>query len=117
MPRSMNRVASRQRRKKLIKEAKGHRGGRGNLLRPVRDGLQKARVYAYRDRKVRKREFRQLWIMRIAAAAKSLGISYSQLMGQLNKSGVEINRKALSELAISDFGAFKQLVDELQAHA
>ncbi len=117
MPRSKNSVASRSRRRKILKAAKGQRGGRRNLLKSARDGVQKGRQYAYRDRRVRKRDFRRLWIVRIGAAAKSLGTSYSRFMGQLKAAGIEIDRKALSELAISDPGAFQQLVDATRAAA
>lgn len=113
MPRSMNRVASRRRRKKLIKEAKGQRGGRRNLLRPARDGRQKAMLYAYRDRRNRKRDFRSLWIIRIAAAAKMNGTSYSRLIGRLRAAGVDINRKMLADLAIHDPDAFRLLVEQI----
>ena len=111
MPRSMNRVASRRRRKKLIKDAKGQRGGRRNLLRSARDGRQKALLHAYRDRRRRKREFRSLWIVRIAAAAKLNGTSYSRLIGQLRAAGVEVNRKVLAELAVNDPDGFRSLVE------
>ncbi len=113
MPRSSNNVASRQRRKKLLKEASGFRGRRKNLIRSAKDGVMKAGSYAYRDRRVRKREFRRLWITRISAAAKMAGTSYSTLIGKLNAAGVEIDRKALSELAIADYAAFKSLVESV----
>ncbi len=113
MARSMNRVASRRRRKKLIKEAKGQRAGRRNLLRSARDGRQKANLYAYRDRRRKKRDFRRLWIVRVAAAAKENGTSYSQLVGNLKKHGIEINRKMLSELAIHDPDGFRKLVEQV----
>ena len=113
MPRSVNRVASRRRRKKLIKEAKGQQGGRRNLLRSARDGRQKALQYAYRDRRQRKRDFRALWITRISAAAKENGTSYSRLIGLLQKSGVDINRKMLAELAVNDPQAFRRLVEQV----
>lgn len=111
MPRAMSQVASRNRRKKILKQAKGYRLGRRNQIRAARNGVFKGLQYAYRDRRNRKRDFRGLWIVRIAAAAKLEGISYSKLMGGLNKAGVEINRKALSELAINDRQAFQNLVE------
>jgi large subunit ribosomal protein L20 len=113
MPRSVNAVASFRRRKKLIKEAKGQRGGRRNLLRPARDGRQKAMIYAYRDRRRRKRDFRSLWIVRIAAAAKINGTSYSRLMGRLRVAGVDINRKMLADLATRDPEGFRLLVEQV----
>jgi len=109
----MNRVASRRRRKKLIKDAKGQQGGRRNLLRSARDGRQKAMLYAYQDRRRKKRDFRRLWIVRIAAAAKQNGTSYSRLMGNLKQHGIEINRKMLSELAIHDPEGFCKLVQQV----
>lgn len=113
MPRSINAVASRGRRKKLIKEAKGQRGGRRNLLGPARDGRQKALLYAYRDRRRRKRDFRGLWIVRIAAAAKMNGTSYSHLMGRLRATGVNINRKMLADIAVNDPEGFRLLVEQV----
>lgn len=117
MPRAISQVASRNRRKKMLKMAKGQRLGRRNQIRAARHGVHKGLVYAYRDRKALKREMRQLWIVRIAAACKQAGISYSRFIGGLIKAGVEINRKVLSELAISDPGAFNQLVSVAQGQA
>lgn len=114
MPRAISQVASRRRRKKILKQAKGFRQGRRNQLRSARHGVHKALQYAYRDRRNRKRDFRRLWIVRIAAAAKLEGTSYSVLMGGLIKAGVEINRKALSEIAISDPDAFRGYVQIAQ---
>ncbi|MBI1387296.1 MAG: 50S ribosomal protein L20 [bacterium] len=111
MPRAMNQSTSRKRRKKILKMAKGSRQGRRVQIRAARNGVFKGLQYAYRDRRNRKREFRALWITRIAAAAKMEGISYSVLMGGLIKAGVDINRKVLSELAISDPEAFRSLVE------
>ncbi|HOE11623.1 MAG TPA: 50S ribosomal protein L20 [bacterium] len=113
MPRAMNRVASHRRRRKLIRESKGQQGGRRNLLFSARDGRQKALQYAYRDRKNRKREFRGLWVTRIAAAAKLNGMSYSRLMGYLRNAGIDVNRKMLSELAIHDPDGFRRLVEQV----
>ena len=99
-------------KKRLFKRAKGYRGGRGNLLRTVKETLVRAGVYAYRDRKVRKREFRRLWITRINAACRMRGLRYSQLINGLKKANVELDRKSLSEIAIADPGAFDQIVDK-----
>lgn len=117
MPRAISQVASRNRRKKILKAAKGARLGRRNQIRAARHGVHKAGVYAYRDRRVRKREFRSLWIQRIGAAAKAAGTSYSVFIGKLIKAGIEINRKNLSELAICDPQAFQQLIDAVQGQA
>lgn len=117
MPRAISQVASRNRRKKVLKAAKGARLGRRNQIRAARHGVHKAGVYAYRDRRARKREFRALWIQRISAAAKAAGTSYSVFMGKLIKAGIEINRKTLSELAICDPQAFQQIIDAVQRQA
>jgi large subunit ribosomal protein L20 len=100
MPRVRKQVASRARRKKYLKLAKGYRGGRRRLYRTARETVERALCYAYRDRKVRKREFRSLWITRINAALRPLGMSYSKFMGGLKKAEVAIDRKALADLAI-----------------
>ena len=97
-------------KKRLFKRAKGYRGGRGNLLRTVKETLIRAGVYAYRDRKVRKREFRRLWITRINAACRMRGMRYSQLIDGLKKANVELDRKSLSEIAIADPAAFDVIV-------
>ncbi len=110
MPRAISQVASRNRRKKVLKQAKGARLGRRNQIRAARDGVIKGLQYAYRDRRNRKRDFRRLWITRIGAAAKQEGLSYSVFMGGLVKARVEIDRKQLSELAIHDPDAFRALV-------
>lgn len=99
-------------KKRLFKRAKGYRGGRGNLLRTVKETLVRAGVYAYRDRKVRKREFRRLWITRINAACRMRGMRYSQLIDGLKKANVELDRKSLSEIAIADPAAFDVIVDK-----
>lgn len=111
MPRSRNKVASRKRRKKILKQAKGYWGRRKNVYRIAKNAVEKAMLYQYRDRKVRKREFRKLWIMRINAAARQNGTTYSKLMGSLNKKDVEINRKVLADLAVNDADAFSEIVD------
>lgn len=98
-------------KKRLFKRAKGYRGGRGNLIRTVKETLVRAGVYAYRDRKVRKREFRRLWITRINAACRMRGMRYSQLINGLKKANVELDRKSLSEIAIADPAAFDVIVN------
>ncbi len=114
MPRAISQVASRNRRKKVLKAAKGSSQGRRNLIRSARNGVHKALQYAYRDRRNRKRDFRRLWIQRISAAAKMAGTSYSVFMGGLIKSGIEIDRKQLAHLAVSDMDSFNQLVDAVK---
>jgi len=100
---------ARRRRKKVLKLAKGFRGGRSKLYRTAADAVDKALMYAYRDRKVRKRDFRQLWIARINAAARINDLSYSKFMHGLKLAGIQIDRKVLAELAISDPGGFAQI--------
>jgi len=100
---------ARRRRKKLLKLAKGFRGGRSKLYRTAADSVDKALQYAYRDRKARKREFRSLWIARINAAARMNNLSYSGLISGLKKAGVDLDRKILADLAVSDPKAFTQL--------
>jgi large subunit ribosomal protein L20 len=114
MARSRPSVASRRRRKKILKQAKGYVGGRRRLLRTATEALHRAWAYAYRDRKARKREFRGLWIMRISAAAKQNEISYSRLVDALAKAGVELNRKMLSEIAIHHPEDFSRLVEQVR---
>ncbi len=110
MPRSNNAVASRARRKRILKKAKGYWGSRNNVLTVVKHTVDKAGQYAYRDRRVKKRTFRSLWIMRINAAARLNGTTYSQLMAAINKKDIKINRKALAEIAVSDPNAFSEVV-------
>jgi large subunit ribosomal protein L20 len=104
-------IKTRQRHSKYLKLAKGYRAGRGALYRSAREGVEKGLNYAYRDRKVRKREFRQLWIIRINAAARENGLSYSRLMNGLKKAQVDIDRKVLAELAIQDPQGFARLAE------
>jgi large subunit ribosomal protein L20 len=111
MPRTKGGFKTRQRRKKILKAAKGFWGGKHRLFRSATEAVDRARKYAYRDRRVRKREFRRLWIIRINAAARMNDMSYSNLMNGLNKAGVEINRKMLSELAATDQQAFARLAE------
>ena len=111
MPRSRNKPASRARRKKILKRAKGFWGRRKNVHTIAKNAVEKAMVYQYRDRKVRKRDFRKLWIMRINAAARQNDTTYSRLMGSLNKKDVKINRKVLADLAVNDAEAFSKIVE------
>lgn len=110
MPRSVNAVASRARRKKILKLTKGYFGRRKNVWTVAKNTWEKGLTYAYRDRKNKKRNFRALWIQRINAAARMEGMSYSQLMGSLRKAGIEINRKVLADLAMNSPEAFKAIV-------
>jgi len=111
MPRVKRGFKARQRRNKILKEAKGFRGGHSKVFSTAAVTVLKARMYAYRDRKNRKREFRKLWIIRINAAAKANGISYSKLIGGLIKAGVELDRKVLSDMAINDPAAFAKIAN------
>lgn len=99
-------------KKRLFKKAKGYVGGRGRLLRTVKETLIRAEAFAYRDRKVRKREFRKLWIIRINAAARQRGLRYNEFMNGLQKAGIEINRKQLSEMAVNDPAGFDAIVEK-----
>jgi large subunit ribosomal protein L20 len=117
MPRSTNSVASRSRRKKVLKQAKGYWGGRSRLFRTAREAVNRAQAYAYRDRRNRKREFRRLWIARINAAARINGISYSQFIHGLSTAGVEVNRKMLADLAVHDPASFAALVEQAKTQA
>jgi len=106
-------VASRKRRKKLLNQAKGFRGGRRLHLLKVKETVMRAKAYSTRDRKVKKREFRNVWVMRLNAAARSRGLTYSRLMSAFRKANIQLNRKQLSELAINDQSAFDQLVAQV----
>lgn len=110
MPRATNHPASKHRRKKILKAAKGFFGMRSNVLTVAKHHVDKARQYAYRDRRVRKREFRALWIVRINAAARENGTTYSRLIGAFTKNGITINRKILADLAVRNPDAFTALV-------
>jgi large subunit ribosomal protein L20 len=114
MPRSVNAVASRARRKKILKLAKGNYGARKNVWTVAKNTVEKGLVYAYRDRKQKKRNFRSLWIVRISAAARMEGMSYSVLMGKLKKAGLELNRKVLADLALNNPEAFKAVVAQVK---
>ena len=116
MPRAKGGSKSRHKRKKVMKLAKGYVGGRGRLYRSAAETVERALAFAYRDRRVKKRTFRGLWITRIGAAAKMNGISYSQLVKGLKQAGVELDRKILAELAVADMTAFGQLVQTAKSH-
>jgi large subunit ribosomal protein L20 len=105
----------RQKKTRLFKLARGYRGGRSKLWRTVRESLLRAWAYSYRDRRQKKRHFRRLWIIRINAAARMRGMSYSHLIDGLNKADIKVNRKQLSELAIHDPAAFDMMVEEARA--
>ncbi len=109
MPRVKSSVKSRERRKKVLKMAKGYRGGRGKLLRTAMETVDRAHKFAYRDRKAKKRSFRSLWIVRINAAARQHNLSYSKFMNGLKKANVDMDRKVLAGLAVSDREAFARL--------
>jgi len=112
--RSVNHVAARTRRKKMMKNAKGYFGRRKNVWTVSKNAVEKGWSYAYRDRKAKKREFRALWIQRINAGAREHGLSYSQFMGKLTAAGIEINRKALADLAMNEPQAFKAIIDKVK---
>ena len=111
MPRSVNAVASRRRRKKVLNLAKGYWGSRSKVFTIAKNTVEKGLQYAYRDRKVKKREFRGLWIQRINAGARQHGISYSQLIGKLAAKNIGLNRKVLADLAMNHPAAFKAVID------
>ena len=114
MPRSVNSVASRARRKKILKLAKGYFGRRKNVWTVAKNAVEKAMLYAYRDRKTKKRNFRSLWISRINAGARLHGMSYSQFMGKVKSNNIELNRKVSADLAANNPKAFKAVVDKLK---
>ena len=114
MPRSVNHVASRARRKKILNQTKGYWGARKNVFTIAKNILEKGLTYAYRDRKTKKRNFRGLWIQRINAGARAYGVSYSQLMGLLKKAEIELNRKVLADLAMNHPEAFKAVVERVK---
>jgi len=115
MPRSVNSVASRQRRKKILKQAKGYFGRRKNVWTVAKNAVEKGLTYAYRDRKNKKRTFRALWITRINAGARLHGLSYSELMGKLKANNIDINRKVLADLAVHEPTAFSAIVDQAKS--
>lgn len=112
--RSVNHVAARSRRKKMMKHAKGYFGRRKNVWTVSKNAIEKGWSYAYRDRKAKKREFRALWIQRINAGAREHGLSYSQFIGKLAAAEIEINRKVLADLAMNEPKAFKAIVDKVK---
>ncbi|MDA7708534.1 50S ribosomal protein L20 [bacterium] len=114
MPRSVNSVASRQRRKKILKQAKGYFGRRKNVWTVAKNAVEKGLTYAYRDRKNKKRTFRALWITRINAGARLHGLSYSELMGKLKANNIDINRKVLADLAMNNSEAFTEIVNKVK---
>ena len=114
MPRSVNSVASKARRKKVMKMAKGYFGRRKNVWTVAKNAVEKGMLYAYTGRKQKKRNFRALWITRINAGARMHGMSYSQFMGAVHKSGIELNRKVLADLAMNHPEAFKAIVDAVK---
>ena len=114
MPRSVNSVASRKRRKKILKAAKGYFGRRKNVYTVAKNAVEKAMTYAYRDRKNNKRNFRSLWIQRINAGARQYGMSYSQFMGKVKANNIELNRKVLADLAMNNPEAFKAIVEKVK---
>ena len=114
MPRSVNSVASRKRRKKILKAAKGYFGRRKNVYTVAKNAVEKAMSYAYRDRKNNKRNFRSLWVMRINAAARLHGMSYSKFMGKVKANNIELNRKVLADLAMNNPEAFNAIVEKVK---
>lgn len=114
MPRSVNSVASRARRKKVMKQAKGYFGRRKNVWTVAKNAVEKAMLYAYRDRRNKKRTFRALWITRINAGARLHGMSYSRFMGKVKANGIELNRKVLADLAMNHPDAFKAIVEKVK---
>ena len=114
MPRSVNHVASRARRKNVMKHAKGYFGRRKNVWTVAKNAVEKGMLYAYEGRKQKKRNFRSLWITRINAGARQHGMSYSEFMGKCSKKGIELNRKVLADLAMNHPEAFKAVVDQVK---
>jgi large subunit ribosomal protein L20 len=114
MPRSVNSVASRERRKRILKLAKGYFGRKKNVWTVAKNAVEKGLVYAYRDRKQKKREFRGIWIQRINAGVRPHGLSYSAFIGKLKKSGIDLNRKVLADLAMNHPEAFTEVVNKVK---
>ncbi|MBR8703687.1 50S ribosomal protein L20 [Porphyromonas levii] len=115
MPRSVNHVASRAKRKKILKKTRGYYGARKNVWTVAKNTWEKGLQYAYRDRKAKKRSFRSLWIQRINAAVREEGLSYSKFMGMLKDKGIDINRKVLADLAMNHPEAFKAIVEQARS--
>ena len=114
MPKSSNSVASRKRRKKILKKAKGYFGRRKNVYTIAKNAVEKGLSYAYRDRKNKKRELRKLWIVRINAASSALGMKYSEFISKLNKKNLQIDRKVLANIAFEDPAAFKAIMEKIK---
>ncbi len=114
MPRAVNHVASHRRRKKILKRVRGYWGRRKNVWTVAKNAYEKGLQYAYRDRRNKKRDFRRLWIVRINAAARQHGMSYSEFMGKLHKAGIALNRKVLADLAMNDPKAFEAIVEKIK---
>jgi len=114
MPRAKGGFKTRRRRKKVLERAKGYYGAKSRLYRIATETVDKALQYAYRDRKAKKREFRSLWIIRINAAVRTFGLTYSQFISRLKKANIVLNRKALADMAYNDPSAFNQLVEKLK---
>jgi len=114
MPRSVNAVASRARRKKILKQTRGYWGARGNVLTVAKNTLEKGLGYAYRDRRAKKRNFRSLWIQRINAGVREHGMSYSEFIGKVNEKNLGLNRKTLADLAMNHPEAFKAVVESVK---
>jgi large subunit ribosomal protein L20 len=114
MPRSVNNVASRARRKRVLKQAKGYWGRRSNVWTVAKNAVDKGMVYSYRDRRQKKREIRSLWIQRINAGTREYGMSYSKFMGAVKTAGIDLNRKVLADLAMNHPSAFKAIVEKVK---
>ncbi len=114
MPRSVNAVASKARRKKIFKQAKGYYGKRKNVYTVAKNIVEKGLTYSYVGRKLKKREYRQLWIARINAAVREEGLTYSEFINRLNKKGIELNRKILADMAMNEPGSFKTLIESVK---
>lgn len=114
MPKASNAVASRKRRKKILHSAKGYWGGKSRLYKTAKESVDRSRQYAYRDRRVRKREFRKLWITRINAAVRPFGLNYSGFIHLLDKNKIQLNRKVLADLAISDPVTLSKIIEQIK---
>jgi large subunit ribosomal protein L20 len=117
MPRAKGGPKTRRRHKKVLKRAKGYVGGRHRLFRPAHETVLRAGAFAYRDRRQKKRQMRSLWILRINAACRRLGLTYARFMDGLRRAGIALDRKVLAELAVTDAGAFAQLAETARQHA
>ncbi len=115
MPRATNSPASRKRRKRILKKAKGFRGGRSKLFRTAKDAVYKAQAWSYRDRKTRKRNFRVLWIQRINAATRAEGLSYNRFVEGLKAANIDLDRKVLADMAVNAPDDFKAIVEQVKS--